>query len=346
MKRSLQPPNAAVSQGADMIDSMSFGAGVQSTCIMTLACEGHIPMPRHWVFADPGAETQATYVHLERCKEYLACHGAELITTSAGNIETEAIEFAHRRSNSEVRRYASIPLFVQNLDGSHGVLPRQCTTEYKIEPLDALWRQAVLGLAHRQHAPKEPAVNVWIGISADEAHRANAAGKWKNETAEVGKDLLGEPITVKRRTWVPCKWQVKSFPLLGIRIYPDRTRESDDRFAFCTGWDRDDCLTHLAKVWPYPVPRSACTFCPYRSNREWADMKANAPADFARAVVFDYAVREGYRDGQDRRGHSAGVPYVHRSRVPLDLVDFSEKLPERKGCCGLFDEEPDGICGV
>lgn len=37
---------------------------------------------------------------------------------------------------------------------------------------------------------------------------------------------------------------------------------------------------------------------------------------------------------------------VHRTRVPLDQVDFSQKLPGRKGCGGLFDEDPDRICGV
>lgn len=329
-----------------MIDSVSFGAGVQSTTLMVLAGEGHIPMPEHWVFADPKAETKATYTHLERCKEYLAKHGRELTVVSAGDIYAEAIEFAERRSNSEVSRYASIPLFVQKNDGTDGILPRQCTSEYKIEPLDAIRRRGVLGLKYRQRAPTEPAVNVWIGISLDEQHRANAAGKWKTETTEIGTDLLGQPLTAFRKAWQPCKWQVKTFPLLGIRILPDRTQEPDDRFAFCTGWDRDDCKNWLAKTWPWPVPRSACVFCPYRGNAEWAAMKADEPEDFAQAVKFDETIREAYRVGQDRRGHLAGVPYVHRSRVPLGMVDFSEKLPARKGCGGLFDLEPDGICGV
>jgi hypothetical protein len=41
----------------EMVDCVSFGAGVQSTAIMVLAGEGHIPMPQHWVFSDPGFET-------------------------------------------------------------------------------------------------------------------------------------------------------------------------------------------------------------------------------------------------------------------------------------------------
>lgn len=330
-----------------MIDSVSFGAGVQSTALLTLAGEGLIPFPKHWVFANPKAETEQTYAHLDRCRDYLAKHGRELTVVSAGDIYHEAIEFAQRRANSEVSRYASIPLFVQNNDGSEGVLPRQCTTEYKIEPLDAIRRREVLGLKPRQHAPKEPAVNVWIGISADEQHRANAAGKWRNETAEIGTDLLGDPITVKRRVWEPIKWQVKVFPLLGLAIMPNRTRVRDERFDACEGWDRDDCLNWLKRVWPWPVPRSACVFCPYRSNAEWAAMKANDPADFAKAVEFDATIREAYRVGPDRRGHLAGVPYVHRSRVPLDQVDFTASPGvKRRGCGGLFDQEPDGICGV
>jgi hypothetical protein len=332
-----------------MVDVMSHGMGVQTTGLMTLAGEGLIPMPARWVFSDPGFETEATYAHLERCKEYLAWKGARLDVVSAGNIETDIIDFAEHRGNGAVKRYASIPVFLDMQDGGkERIMPRQCTSEYKLEPIEQYHRREVLGLKPRQPAPKSPTVAVWIGISLDEERRASAPGRWQTLTAEIGTDLFGDPITVERKEWKPVPWQVKVYPLLGYKLYPDRTKERDERFAECEGWDRDDVKAWLAKSWPHPVPRSACVCCPYRGNDEWADMKANEPEQFARAVEFERRLQQGLAGHPARRGRGdlAGVPYLHRTRVPLDLVDLSEPLNDRMGCGGLFSQEPDGICGV
>jgi hypothetical protein len=329
-----------------MIDVMSFGGGVQSTAIMVLAGEGYIPMPKHWVFSDPGFEGADTYAHLERCKDYISKNGGQLDIVTTGNIEEDALTFARRRANSDVKRYASIPMYVEKHGGGAGILPRQCTSEYKIEPIEQYHRRVVMGLEPRQRAPKELKVAVWIGISADEERRASPPGRWKELEVETGKDLMGEPITATVKKWNPVPWQVKTYPLLGYTLYPDRSRETDDRFEFCSGWDREDSMNFLAKAWPWPVPRSACICCPYRTNDEWRSMRDNSPEDWARAVVFDKEIREAYADGQRARRALAGVPFLHRTRKPLDVVDLSEPLNDRMGCGGLFSQEPDGICGV
>lgn len=331
-----------------MIDVMSFGAGVQSTTVLTLAGEGLIPMPDRWVFSDPGFEGSDTYEHLERCAEYIAKKGGKLDRVSAGNIEVEAIEFARRRANSEVKRYASIPMFVANPDGSNGIMPRQCTTEYKIEPIEAYHRREVLGLKPRQHAPKDPAVCVWIGISSDEERRASPPGRYRREQVTTEDiDLFGDPVVIERKTWEPVLWQVKCYPLLGYALHPDRSKVRDERFSAVEGWDRDDCRDWLKKVWPHPVPRSACICCPYRTNAEWADMRDNRPDDWQRAVHFDEEIRQNYLDGDKaRRGHEYGRVYLHRTRVPLKMADLSEPLNDRMGCGGLWSQEPDGLCGT
>lgn len=334
-----------------MVDVMSFGGGVQSTAIMTLAGEGLIPMPARWVFADPKFETAKTYAHLERCKEYMAKKGARLDVVSAGDIRQEAYGFALRPGAGQpsgLKRYASIPMFVDKGGGEkEGVLPRQCTTEFKLEPIEQYHRREVLGLKPRQRAPKTPAVCVWIGISYDERHRAKPPGRWKEVEEVVGTDLLGQPYTRPKRVWEPVPWQVKAFPLLGVTLHPDRSSRTDGRFAACDDWDREDALDWLAKAWPHPVPRSACVCCPYRTNGEWREMRDDAPADFAQAVDFDERVREAYRVGLARRGKPlAGVPYLHRTRVPLKMADLDEPLNDRMGCGGLYSLEPDGICGV
>jgi hypothetical protein len=330
-----------------MIDVMSFGGGVQSTTIMTLAGEGMIPMPARWVFSDPGFEGKNTYAHLERCKEYIAKKGGRLDVVKTGDINADSIAWAARLENNEVEIAASIPLYLDN-PGSDtlGQLPRQCTTKYKIDPIDQYHRREVLGLKPRQHAPKTTAVRVWIGISSDEQRRSSPPGRWKKVKEEVGKDLFGGANAVERRVWEPTVWQVKAYPLLGVSLYPDRSTKADARFDYCEGWDRDDCKAWLEKAWPLPVPRSACLCCPYRSNDEWRLMRDESPDDFARAVKYDEEVRAASKVGNERRGLSRGVSYLHRSRVPLAMADLDEPLNDRMGCGGLFSQEPDGICGV
>lgn len=332
-----------------MIDVMSFGGGVQSTTIATLAGEGVIPMPSRWVFSDPGFESAATYAHVERCKDYLAKKGATLDVVSAGDIEADVIDFAEHRGNGRVKRYASIPVFLDMGDGgAERVMPRQCTSEYKIEPIEQYHRRVVLGLKPRQRAPKTPAVCVWIGISSDEPQRATPPGRWRKETGVVGDDLFGDPVEVERKVWESVPWQAKAFPLLGYTLFPDRSQRTEDRFAECAGWDRDDAKNWLAKVWPWPVPRSACLCCPYRGNAEWREMRDDSPQEFARAVAFEQRLQAGLAGHPARRGRGdlAGVPYLHRTRVPLGMADLDADLSDRKGCGGLFSQEPDGICGV
>lgn len=69
------------------------------------------------------------------------------------------------------------------------------------------------------------------------------------------------------------------------------------------GWSRADCETYLTEHWPHPVPRSACVYCPFMSDRERVDMREHRPADWAAAVAFDEAARP--------------FGYVHPIRTPV-----------------------------
>ncbi len=263
----------------------SCGMGVQSTTILGLACDGVIPKPDHIVFSDPGAESEATYRHAQWCMELADKHGMKVVMVSAGNIYEDALTFARRRENAGIKRYASIPLFVKKEGQKEAsALPRQCTSEYKLEPIEQYHRRVVLGLKPRQRAPKEIVVDVWIGISANEERRATPPGVWRTHKVKVGDDLLGEPVFKDVKKWEPVIWQQKSFPLLGYSLTPERTRKLRPEFSEITGWDRDDCINWLKKRFPgIKVPRSACVFCPYRTNAEWLEMKTHEPAEFAKA---------------------------------------------------------------
>ncbi len=98
-----------------------------------------------------------------------------------------------------------------------------------------------------------------------------------------------------------------------------------------------DCVSWLAAHgYPEP-PKSACRICPFRNDRSWRAMKEDAPADFASAVEFDQQVRNAAQ---------LKVPteaYLHRSLVPLDMVDLSTPR-ERAVGAGQTDMFDVGEC--
>lgn len=117
-------------------------------------------------------------------------------------------------------------------------------------------------------------------------------------------------------------WQVNRWPLLEKRM------------------SRYDCLGWLDRMgYPRP-PKSACTFCPYRSKEHWQQMKANDPESWADAVAIDRLIRPGLPQ-DNRRPQKL---YVHYSGQPLEEVDFSR--PEDHGQLNFFNNECEGMCGV
>jgi hypothetical protein len=104
---------------------------------------------------------------------------------------------------------------------------------------------------------------------------------------------------------------------------------------------RNDCLLWMEKMgYPKP-PKSACTFCPYHDDTMWREMKASDPESFADAVAVDVAIRAG-KPGPKRPNGEAW--YLHRSRKPLDEVDF--RNAEDMGQLSMFGNECEGMCGV
>jgi len=100
---------------------------------------------------------------------------------------------------------------------------------------------------------------------------------------------------------------------------------------------RRDCLRWLERAgYPKPV-KSACVWCPYHDDAAWRTMKAEQPDDFAVAVAFDAAIRQGGPG-------MLGQVYVHRSCKPLDQVDL--RSWKERGQRDLFGEECEGMCGV
>lgn len=85
---------------------------------------------------------------------------------------------------------------------------------------------------------------------------------------------------------------------------------------------RAGCKLLLAGRVPHEVPRSACVYCPFRGNEEWRWLQEHDQAGWQRAVEIDAALRV---EGTVCNRKMDKAMYVHRSCVPLPMVDFSEK---------------------
>jgi len=146
---------------------LSLGAGVQSTTVLLLACEGTIPRFDAALFADTGWEPRAVYANLQRLAAHAERKGIPVRRVSAGNIRTDALDPRHR--------FVSMPLHTLNPDGTRGLARRQCTSEYKIIPLKKAARE-LLGYPHPRRVPRGVYAEQAIGISTDEFTRAKDSG--------------------------------------------------------------------------------------------------------------------------------------------------------------------------
>lgn len=145
--------------------SLSLGAGVQSTVLALMAERGEhgLPKPDVAVFADTGWEPPSVYEHLDWLKDQVSF---EIVKVGAGNIKDNILQGTSPDGNN----YLGIPAWLVNPDGGSSIAARQCTTKYKIRPINQYLRDR-LGFPPGRRAPKDVEVEIWMGISVDEIIR-------------------------------------------------------------------------------------------------------------------------------------------------------------------------------
>jgi hypothetical protein len=143
-----------------MMKIISLGLGVQSTAMYFLSSVNMIERADYAVFADPGAELPRTYEILEMLQDWAKYNnGIPIHVTNERNLLQDIM----KAQNSRGVRWASIPAFTE----SGGMIMRQCTGEYKIQPVIKKVRE-LHGLKPRQRMPK---TEMWLGITLDEIQR-------------------------------------------------------------------------------------------------------------------------------------------------------------------------------
>jgi len=144
---------------------LSLGAGVQSSTMALMAALGEIkPMPACAIFADTQAEPGSVYRWLDWLEKQLPF---PVHRVTKGNIIETITTTRQRKDGTGWYVCSNIPAFVVNPDGSRGIIPRQCTVNFKIEPI----RKKAREVGNIRRGQKEIGVVQWIGISCDESHR-------------------------------------------------------------------------------------------------------------------------------------------------------------------------------
>jgi hypothetical protein len=316
------------------IQILSLGAGVQSSTLALMAAAGEVtPMPSSAVFSDTKAEPKSVYVWLNWLEQQLSFPVAHV---TAGSL-TEKSLLTKTNLKTGQKYYSNlIPAFIENPDGSRGIVGRHCTYNHKIIPILKECRRLVgkesMAVWRKKH---RPALLIWSA--------------WKRAAAKAKKEKH-QPPAFPTDEWASMQADPLIVQWIGISLDEiSRMKPSRDPWIFHR-WplieremNRHDCLRWMAaRKFPEP-PRSACTYCPFHSDHEWRRLRDKEPEAFAEAVKFERDL-QALHCGHPINGQIKGVPFLHDSLIPLDKVDFS--TDQDHGQQVMFNNECEGMCGV
>jgi hypothetical protein len=296
---------------APRITLLSLGAGVQSTVLALMAASGELPRLDGAVFADTRWEPRRVYDHLVKLGAVLESAGIPLYRVSKGNLRQDSLDPDHR--------YASVPYYVRNPDGSEGMGRRQCTSEYKLAPINRKVRE-LLGAAPPDYrrVPKGRICEQWIGFSVDEIGRVSDKDgvsyiHKRYPLIELGMSRADCERWLRRHGWPEvAKSACIGCPYHGNRQwrelrdhYPDEWADAVDfdaaiRRGGARGLPLDgQAFLHRSRVPLDHAPIDRVT------RREWADRQGDVFD-----VLADQELEDGDPDGCSPYGCRSGLPVV------------------------------------
>lgn len=203
---------------------LNLGGGVQSSTLYRMAVMGLLgPMPHVAVFAPTMWEPLWVYDHLLELQAW-GGHVLPIVRVTAGDLR-ESIYNAR----STKKRYASIPAYVRGESGKVGMLRRQCTKEYKVEPIVTGIR---LMLGYLRGETVRHQVVQYMGLSADEVFRMKPSGyRWSTSRyplIEEGRDRSGCKVWLREHGFtLPRKSACKGCPYRNAREWYDILTDPD-----------------------------------------------------------------------------------------------------------------------
>jgi hypothetical protein len=140
-----------------MMRVLSLGWGVQSWTLAAMVALGELPPVDFAIHADTGYEAEGTYSHAAKWTPWLAERGVKVVTVRGPRNE---VVMTHNVAA------VMIPAFtVDQATGKRGQVRRQCTSDWKIQPIRRFVRTL---MAPR---PRPGSVTMIQGISLDELTR-------------------------------------------------------------------------------------------------------------------------------------------------------------------------------
>lgn len=281
---------------------LSLGAGVQSTTLALLAVEGTLPGLEGAIFADTGWEPAAVYAQFDRIATVLTEAGIPVYRVSQGNLREDAVNPEHR--------FASVPYFVRNPDGSDGMGRRQCTSEYKLAPISRKVRE-LLGARPPdfRRVTRGRVAEQWIGFSTDEIGRVSDREgtlyeRKRYPLLELGMSRKDCARYLERRGWGDtAKSACVGCPFHGNAQWRDLRDNRPDEWADAVEFDRQirkggarglplngEAFLHRSRVPLDLAPINRVT------RREWADRQMD---------IFD-VIEDGDPDGCSPYGCRSG----------------------------------------
>ncbi len=166
------------------------------------------------IFADTQAEPKSVYLWLDWLEKQLPFPVKRI---TAGSLEERSLSIKFSERNRKLS-FSGIPAFIKMPDGSQGLSPRQCTRDFKVDPIT----KAV----NAQRRQSKANAVLWIGISTDEIWRAKPH---RNEPRIINRF----PLFETRLSRVGCRaWMQK-------RNFPQPPRSA---CRFCPYRDDDEWL--------------------------------------------------------------------------------------------------------
>jgi len=156
------------------ISFLSLGGGVQSSALAVLCYsdDERFPRPDYVIYGDTHADPPWTVEFLrDHLEPWLEKQGAEYIRVDCGSM------FHHIISELD-RGYCPLPAWGETRSGETAPLPHDCCHSKKVRPIHRKIRE-IIGAGEGEHLTGKT-VEVWLGISAEEKHRARLAWeKWQ-----------------------------------------------------------------------------------------------------------------------------------------------------------------------
>ena len=159
------------------LDILGCGAGMQSTALALMSCENamrgivhkEVPIYDAILFCDLGSEPIWVYSQVRFIQD--ACREAKIPFYV---IQTNL--YQDFMANFGQKRVVSIPFWTIGQDGKRGRMPRNCTMDYKIFPMQKFARWNLLGYKKGQRTRPEDLLGrhkMHIGFSYEERRRCS-----------------------------------------------------------------------------------------------------------------------------------------------------------------------------